>query len=120
MILAVVGSREFDIPHATLYARHVIEAHIRRLRPELVISGGASGIDSIGIEVAQRLGVEFREYLPRFKQWDPEGFKERNILIASVCDVLLCIRCSESDSYGSGWTADYAQRIGKKVIRKQL
>lgn len=116
MILAVVGSRRFAIPHATLYARHVIEHHLTLHNPDLVISGGAEGIDSIAIEVAARLGFSWEEFLPRNYCWEPHGYKERNITIAEACDVLVSIRCHAADTYGSGWTADYAKQIGKTVI----
>lgn len=116
-VLAIVGTREFKIPHAFLYARHIMEYHIKQLDPDkdLVISGGAEGIDSIAIDVAQNLGYHWEEFLPENNVWAPNGYKERNEKIAETCDILVSIRCRYAATYGSGWTRDRAVDLGKIV-----
>jgi len=54
-----------------------------------VISGGAKGVDSLAIEVAQGLGFKTKIYHPKKQQW--EYFKRRNLQIAKDCDELHCI-----------------------------
>lgn len=83
-----------------------------------VISGGAQGIDQMAIAAAW--GLETQEILPDVDKWDPpgqRGYKARNIEIAQECDELIAIRSLQSKTYGSGWTADYAEKLGKKVRR---
>ncbi len=43
--------------------------------------------------------------------WD--GFKPRNIQIATACERLVRIVSTTTKTYGSGWTRDYADNLGK-------
>lgn len=117
MKLAIVGSRDLtDAQH--LRVEHICNDYIYRLQPDLVISGGALGVDQTSIECAERFGELTKEYLPEGQSW--YHYKKRNILIAEACTHLLCIRSSQSKSYGSGWTADYAEKLGKTVWRETV
>lgn len=120
MILAVVGSTKFIHPDALSLARQLILHKMEIFEPEMVVSGGADGIDKLAAFCAEGMGIDCREYLPTFPRWEPEGYKARNILVASACTDLFAIRCHRSRTYGSGWTADYAQELGKKVERLTL
>jgi predicted Rossmann fold nucleotide-binding protein DprA/Smf involved in DNA uptake len=82
-----------------------------------MVSGGAIGIDSIATLVANELNIRMIEHLPKNNRWKPDGFEDRNIKIAEDCSFLLCIRSSQSTTYGSGWTADRAEEMGKPVWR---
>lgn len=119
--LAVVGSTKFsgDIG-ATDKAREIIVAALEYLNPDAVISGGAVGIDTLAANVARSRGIELVVHTPTFPRWQPEGYKERNIRIAEYCTHLLAIRHSDSRTYGSGWTADYAEKIGRTVYRRAI
>jgi hypothetical protein len=125
--LAIVGSVKFSDPGAYGRARQLINVRIAELRPVAVISGGADGIDTMAEEVARQWG--FHEdhaekrlviYLPKYPRWRPEGYRHRNLLIARDCTHLLAIRCKQSTTYGSGWTADRAEELGKTVWRERL
>lgn len=125
--LAIVGSTKFSNPAAYARARQLINVKIAELRPVAVISGGAAGIDSMAEEVARQWGyhedhAEKRLIIhrPRHQRWQPDGFKDRNLLIANDCTHLLAIRCKQSTTYGSGWTADRAEELGKTVWRERL
>lgn len=121
MILAVVGSYKISLAEridASELIFWATEHYLNIYGPDLnVISGGADGVDTSAREVAWSLGVPFHEYLPENNRWEPNGFKARNIIIAETCDSLLCIRSQKSKTYGSGWTADRAERLGKRVFR---
>jgi len=120
-VLAIVGSRNFDRHMAIVEARDIIEGVLKRQRPDEIVSGGARGIDYLAKVIAGEYGIPFRECLPRNQRWEPDGFKARNIEIASACTRLLCIRSRSATSYGSGWTADYAeQKLGVLVWRVLL
>lgn len=94
---------------------------------EQVVSGGAKGVDSIAEEVANLYGIPVKTFLPDIPKWEGhydsflgqylKGFKDRNKQIAEYCDTLIAIRSRFSTTYGSGWTADYAEEIGKEVFR---
>lgn len=117
MILAIVGSVLLDEGSQKELATEWIKLALVKISPTLVVSGGADGIDSLAEETAVESEYPFKKFLPKNRRWEPEGFKARNIQIAQTCDYLLCIRTKQSKTYGSGWTADYAQRIGKHVKR---
>lgn len=118
VVLAVVGSTDFakDQQAAVVARRHIMNA-IATLKPVRVVSGGAVGIDSIAANYAKSLGLEVTEYLPKRRRWAPDGFKERNLQIAQDCTHLLRIAHGDSRTYGSGWTADQAEKMGKHVER---
>jgi hypothetical protein len=117
-ILAIVGSTKFESDtHASYVAFNFLANYVSEQLPDEVISGGASGLDTIGIQIANLLEVHYRNFLPENKRWEPDGYKARNIEIASTCTRLVCVRHFASKTYGSGWTADHAERIGKKVER---
>lgn len=117
MRLAIVGSRLFseDKIRAS-YAREFIVWVLEKYKPELVISGGARGIDRMGVQEARLHGIPFKEYLPVGYNWD--AFKARDMLIAENCTHLLAIIHMNSRTKGADWTANYAAEIGKKVYRK--
>ncbi len=85
-VLAIVGSTEFACPAGEDIARHLIADELTSRRPDRVVSGGAKGVDTIGVAVAARLGIDYTEHHPGIRRWDgPNGFKARNQLIARDC-----------------------------------
>jgi hypothetical protein len=127
--LAIVGSTRFAHPDALHIARLIILYKLEVFEPDCVISGGAEGIDSLADECATGMGVPTLIHRPKNQRWKPEGFEDRNRLIAEGCTHLLAIRCHRfgknnrwmshcaGSTYGSGWTADEAERLGKVVER---
>jgi predicted Rossmann fold nucleotide-binding protein DprA/Smf involved in DNA uptake len=124
--LAIVGSTSFAQGELALaYAKAIIATTITRYQPEVIISGGADGIDTLARRVAEWNGYRvaggtFIEHLPKHQRWRPDGFEARNLLIARDCTHLLAIRCHASRTYGSGWTADQAEQLGRTVWRVLL
>lgn len=117
MRLVVVGSVNVT-DHQKKIAEDIIIGFLVRNNPEIVISGGALGIDELGIRLAREVMLlETRVHLPENNRWAPNGYQARNIKISEDCTHLLCIRTQQSTTYGSGWTADHAERSGKTVWR---
>lgn len=119
MRLAVVGSVNINQEQLS-FAKAVIQGVLFYYLPQLVISGGAEGIDSLAESEAILLNLETRIHLPKNKRWMPDGYKDRNELIAEDCTHLLCIRTAQSTTYGSGWTADRAEKMGRTVWRVNI
>jgi len=118
VVLAIVGSTQFDRdPQASAIAEHHIVEAIVRLQPERVVSGGARGIDSLAAQIARAYRIPVTEHLPEHPRWAPRGYKERNMRIATDCTHLLRITHPRSTTYGSGWTADRAEEMGRIVER---
>lgn len=116
MRLAVVGSVNLTLPQWEL-ATILIRGVIWDQGPDILISGGAKGIDLTAESCAEDFDLPTKIYLPKNQRWKPDGFEDRNLLIAQDCTHLLCIRTSQSTTYGSGWTADRAEEMGKTVWR---
>jgi hypothetical protein len=123
--LAVVGSTNITDKQRGL-ASVIIDGFFFTYQPFSVVSGGAVGIDSLakGRVIAwnrdhghKGWAIDFDEFLPENHRWEPDGFKARNLKIAEDCTHLLCIRTQQSTTYGSGWTADRAEELGKTVWR---
>jgi predicted Rossmann fold nucleotide-binding protein DprA/Smf involved in DNA uptake len=119
-VLAVVGSQELT-EQQEWEAVSIIIRVIEDRRPDKIVSGGAKGVDTLAKLVADRLGVPFKAYDPQARSWGaPGGFRDRNRQIVHACTRLLCLRSAQSRTYGSGWTADEAERQGKPVRRVSL
>lgn len=121
-ILAIVGSTRFAYRGGLDIARRLIRELLDTTEPDIVCSGGAPGVDTIAEEEAERRGILFDPFLPKVFAWThPDGgFKERNEQIAAHCTRLFRIACAASGTYGSGWTADLAEDMGKPVTRRWI
>lgn len=117
VVLAVVGSRKFVNPDAYRLAEQQLSAALELLDPSRVVSGDADGLDRWAQNYCWTRHYLVASYRPTHRRWEPDGYKERNIRVAQECTHLLSIRCLMTSTYGSGWTADYAQQIGRKVRR---
>ena len=118
MVLAIVGSAErFWTPDKETEARHYIRSFIIAKEPDLVISGECpkGGVDIWAREIATELGYPFMGLEPEKERWQPNGYKERNLKIAKLCSILLRVVSKTSTTYGSGWTKDRAEELGKTV-----
>lgn len=118
MLLAVVGSVRVD-PEQLMTAKAIVQGILLFYMPQRVISGGALGIDTLAEDEALLLNLDFKKHLPEFPSWE-HGYKPRNLKIAQECTHLLCIRTKQSTTYGSGWTADRAEEMGKIVWRVEI
>jgi hypothetical protein len=124
-MLAIVGSRDVNAMGANKLIAEVLEQH----KPIMVISGGSKpaasaalrglcSIDFTAAGHARALGIQVVEFLPTsWKFHGPGGFAERNMKIAEACVCLVRIASTTTTTYGSGWTADRAEELGKDVWR---
>ena len=105
MKLLIAGSRsikEYDI------ARHVPEGC------ELIITGGASGIDTLAEEYADKNRLSKLILRPDYKRYGRGAPLKRNELMVELCDTALIIW--DGHSRGTKYTADQAAAKGKKVM----
>ncbi len=122
MKIAIVGSSK--IQDYECYG--VVQEIINDKHPELIISGGAQGVDMVAYSIAHMNKIEFKLFPPKTHDW--EGYKPRNILIAKNCDELINIVIKDKNAYcyhhkrkghiksGGCWTENYAKQLGKQVM----
>lgn len=116
MRLAIVGSSSISVVQE-IEASEFIRMY-SLLGVDMIISGGAKGVDTIAEDYARLHGIPVKIFYPETTSW--EGYRARNIEIAEACSHMLCLRSITSKTYGSGWTADYADSLGKVVWREML
>lgn len=106
--LAIVGSTSLAGREDVYRVIHFALVHSGA---ELLISGGAEGVDTMAAEVATMLGIAVHEHLPEGRGW--RFYQPRNLKIAQECDHLVRLVAHDSKTYGSGWTRDRAKEMGK-------
>lgn len=123
MKLAIVGSRLIPPKHIPAILDAIAEA-VRYHNPDEILSGGAVGVDTLAYAFARGAKIPCNPIEPEVMSWEDrdgkKGYRSRNVEIAQKCDALLCIRAGSSKTYGSGWTADFAESQGKPVQRVML
>lgn len=129
MILAVTGTRKLS-PKMTEYAKVLITHEVISGRWDSVVTGAllergrivpVPGIDALAKKICDAHGIPCKLLVAEVAEWDhPQGLKARDTLIAQTCDAMLCLRHQESETYGSGWTADHCKKLGKPVYRVEF
>ncbi len=129
MKIAIVGTshtltknEEQDIEQ---YITHIISKY--GIGDE-IISGGAKGVDTLGLEVAKGLGFKTEVYEPEVNEWTPPngkiGYKKRNLKIAKTCDELYCItipkRKGEPECYHHDPPQDHTKTAGCWTLKEAL
>lgn len=108
MRLAIIGSRvctSFDI------ASHIT------IKPDIIVSGGATGVDTLAKEYAIKNNIPIIEFLPEYDKYGRKAPLMRNIQIVDNCDFLLAFW--NGNSRGTKFTIDLAIKRGVffKVVR---
>ncbi|MBQ4140646.1 MAG: hypothetical protein IJD70_04850 [Clostridia bacterium] len=80
---------------------------------ELIISGGASGIDSIAEEYADKHRISKLILYPKYEVYGKAAPLKRNEIMVDIADEVLIIW--DGKSRGTKYTADYAAKKNKKV-----
>lgn len=104
MKLLIAGSRsitKFDISQ-------YIPAKV-----ELIISGGASGIDTLAEQYADKHKISKLILRPEYKKYKRGAPLKRNEKMIDLCDSILIFW--DGKSKGAKYTIDYAKKAGKPI-----
>ena len=105
-IVAIAGSRSIKSINFDLY--------LDKNNIAQVISGGATGVDTLGEEWAKRNKIDFVAYLPNFNIYGyPRALFQRNEDMAKACDIVHVFW--DGQSHGSKHMIDYSKQLGRKV-----
>ena len=104
MKVAVIGSR--GIKHADL-SKYIPE------ETDLIISGGALGVDTLAEEYAREHGIKTLVFKPDYALYGRSAPLIRNRIIVDNADLVIALW--DGVSRGTQYTVSYAQRIGTPV-----
>ena len=105
MKLLVAGSRSIE--------KFDLEKYVPN-DTELIISGGANGIDRIAEEYADRKRISKLIIRPRYEIYGRGAPIKRNEQMVDVADAVLVVW--DGESRGTKYTVEYAKRQNKKII----
>lgn len=114
MRLAVVGSRSIVDFAVVLMA--VQESGFNDI--SLIVSGGASGVDSLAEAYAKAKGLECRVFKPDWTKYGKRAGFVRNALIVNECDALVAVW--DGKSKGTMHSVALAQERGIPVFIKEV
>lgn len=129
MIIAIVGTSismsDNELRDTQQYLTYILQQYNPQF--DIIISGGAKGIDTLAIESAKRYNFKTKNYYPRKNSW--AGYKLRNIEIAKHCDVIYCItvpihtkpcyhhfKLENHQKTAGCWTINKAKQFNKQTI----
>ena len=104
-IAAIIGSRTITSLNLSQY-----------LNPQdyaAILSGGATGVDSIAEQWARQNKIEFVLYKPNYKIYGKRAPLVRDEEMVNAADLVIAFW--DGQSRGTKYTIDYAKSIGRKV-----
>lgn len=111
MRLAIVGSREFT--NYDLLCREVAKIQETQ-KIDLIVSGGATGADTLAKKFAAKNRIPLMEFLPDYSRYGRGAPLQRNSLIVQNADWVLAFVTASSK--GTWDTIRKAERAKKKTI----
>lgn len=81
---------------------------------ELIISGGASGIDSVAEQYADKHKISKLVLRPNYQRYGKGAPLIRNKTMVDIADMVIIIW--DGKSRGTKFTLDYAEKNGKTVV----
>jgi predicted Rossmann fold nucleotide-binding protein DprA/Smf involved in DNA uptake len=111
-IIAVVGNSE------GWYLQEILE-EVEKLKmitkDDMIVSGGADGVDVFAQIYAKRHGIPIIILYPDPEKQSPEKFYERNRKIVELADEIIAFN-KKGEKGGTAYTIKYAKKLGKNVI----
>ena len=109
--VAIIGSRSFKNKPLLEETMQIFQATHNAIG--LIISGGAKGADSMGVQWANRNNIPTIVFYPDFKK-RKRAYHFRNRQIVKECDVLIAFWNGRST--GTKYTIDFAKVMEKEVV----
>lgn len=107
MILAVVGGRYYK-------NYELMRQILNKIEIDMIVSGGASGADSLAYKYAVNRGITFVCHPPKPEDGFPRKFFRRNIKIAEHCDKMIAF--PTKSSRGTWHALNSAKKLGKDTF----
>ena len=108
--IAIIGSRDFK-------NKHLLNEHMQKIKElyeiECIISGGAKGADTLGVQWAHKNTIPAMVFVPDFKK-HKRAYHFRNRQIVREADIIIAFW--NAHSTGTKYTIDFAKTLEKEVI----
>ena len=105
MKIVIAGSRNID--------NFDLSQHIPS-NVDLIITGGASGIDNLAEKYADKHKISKLIMLPDYKRYGKAAPLRRNEIMVDLADLVIVVW--DGKSRGTKYTIDYATKKGKNLI----
>ena len=109
MKIAIVGSRN----PGNIDIAVELEKRINIKNEDIIISGGAKGIDTLAAEYANKRNVQLVEYRPDYSKHGRAATFIRNRQIIENADMVVAFW---NGSRGTKYSIDYANKIGRETL----
>lgn len=110
MKIAIIGSRE----HGNVNLEQEMKKRFGVLTNDIIISGGARGIDTLAALYARKHGMKLLEFRPDYAKFGRGATFVRDRLIVDMADVVVALW--NGTSRGTKYTIDYAKKKYVPVI----
>lgn len=108
MIVSIVGSRNYNnYPEFKKY----MDSFRKHLTIDMIVSGGADGVDSMAYEYARRNGITFVCHSPKPEDGYPRAFFRRNLLVAQHGECMVAF--PKGKSSGTRHAISLAKKFNK-------
>lgn len=114
MKVAIAGGRDFNDYKLLLNTILMCFREYMILQGLILISGGASGADSLAKRFAIDYKLRFSEYLPEWKKYGKSAGFIRNQTIVDNCDMVLAFW--DGESRGTADTIAKAKKVKKPTF----
>lgn len=108
--IAIIGSRDFK-------NKKLLDSHMQLLKErymiECIISGGAKGADTMGVQWANKNDISTIVFNPDFKK-HKRAYHYRNRQIVREADIIVAFW--NGSSTGTKYTIDFAKTLEKEVM----
>ncbi|MBW3010907.1 DUF2493 domain-containing protein [Candidatus Woesearchaeota archaeon] len=112
MKIAVVGNRVGWDKEFVLKKLKELEVE----KHDIIISGGAEGVDTYAQEFAKQYGCQIRIFYPDPEAPSPQRYFDRNEQIAMTCDKMVAFDLNGNVASGTKNAISHAKKFGKELV----
>jgi len=110
MKVGIVGSREYN---NYLEFKSYIDEFRKHIQIDMIISGGADGVDSMAYEYSRKNGITFVCHPPKSEDGFPRAYFRRNLRIVEQAECIIAFPRGKSS--GTRNSISLAKRLGKQL-----
>jgi|SRR5688572_7736825 len=115
MKIGIVGSRYFTDYDAF---RVILKYYRNKFEFDMIVSGGATGVDELAYKYAVQCGITFVCHPPKLSEGIPTAYHRRNLKIVGMSEIIIAFPLGESR--GTRHTISLAKRLNKELYIVEL